>query len=281
MDERQKYLYDLNGYVVIEDVLSREHCQRLIDRLATLFDTPNDRLPDGIRHTAKTPSWLTAADIVCAGPEFQELIEVPSVLDILQTVVNDRLRLENTYCFWRKQGCPGLSLHGGGHFDGGGQDTTFLYRHHNGRIFGGLTVVSFALTDVSEEEGGFAVIPGSHKANFPLPRDWTDMNSGQIDRSLVRCVPTPAGAAVIFTEALCHGALPWQSAHDRINLFYKYNHAAMKWHAGFPPDAVLAALTLSQRAYYADVSNDPRVPPTLPAVGDRWRALLPGDLRHL
>jgi hypothetical protein len=40
-------------------------------------------------------------------------------------------------------------------------------------------------------------------------------------------------------------------------------------------------MTPDQRVFYQDVSADPRVPPTLPTVGDRWRALLPGDLRNL
>ena len=281
MDERQKYLYDLNGYLVVEDVLTRDHCQRLIDELARLFETPNERLPDGIRHQHRHPSWGQAADIVCAGPAFRELIDIPVVVDLLKGVVNDRLRLENSYCFWRTTGCPGLDLHGGGHFDGGGQDTTFLYRHRNGRIFGGLTVVAFALTDVSEGEGGFTCIPGSHKANFMIPAELRDLNRGELDRALIRCVPSKAGSVTIFTEALCHGAIPWASDRDRITLFYKYNHVAVKWHGGFPPDEVLAAMTPSQQAFYCDVWSDPRVPPKLPRVGDRWRELLPADLRKL
>ena len=38
----------------------------------------------------------------------------------------------------------------------------------NGCISAGLTV-SFAVTDASAEDGGFACVPGSHKANFPSP----------------------------------------------------------------------------------------------------------------
>ena len=44
---------------------------------------------------------------------------------------------------------------------------------------------------------------------------------------LVRNVATPKGSAVIFTEALSHGAAVWQrSDSPRYSLFYKYDDRA-------------------------------------------------------
>ena len=33
MTDKQKYLFDVAGYLLLEDVLSRDHCERLIDAL--------------------------------------------------------------------------------------------------------------------------------------------------------------------------------------------------------------------------------------------------------
>ena len=52
---------------------------------------------------------------------------------------------------------------------------------------------------------------------------------------LVRNVATPKGSAVIFTEALSHGAAVWQrSDAPRYSLFYKYNDRATV--NGYPED---------------------------------------------
>jgi hypothetical protein len=39
----------------------------------------------------------------------------------------------------------------------------------NGAIHNALLAVSLVLTPVAEGDGGFAIVPGSHKANFPCP----------------------------------------------------------------------------------------------------------------
>ena len=67
----------------------------------------------------------------------------------------------------------------------------------------------------------------------------------------VKQLACPAGSAVIFTESLTHGALPWVAAHQRRSLLVRYcpGHMAMagpdwKW-----PDA-------DWPAAYIEVSPD-------------------------
>ena len=257
MDARQKYLFDVNGYLVLEDVLSHHQCDRLIDTMKRMINTPNDQLPEGVRHR-ESPCVKNLGDLTSAGPEFAELIDIPVIIDILKEIIHHELRLEITYAYIRSKGFPGLEMHGGGAFDSNGQDITLMYRHFNGHIFSGHTVVAFNLTDVSEEEGGFACIPGSHKANFPIPEDMKRFKNGKVDTSLLRSVPCKAGSVIIFTEALCHGATPWNSDRERITLFYKYHHAGMKFHRFFPTREALERMTPSQRSFYIEVASDPR-----------------------
>lgn len=254
MNEDQKYLFDVTGYLVLEDLLSRGHCERLIDVVKRIAATPLERLPVGVRHSTPSPGEISVGDLTSADPLFADLIDLPPVIDILKEIIDPQLRLEIAYARIRRRGYKGLDLHGGGD----GVDPIFTYRHFNGKIFSAHTVVAFNLTDVSEEEGGFVCIPGSHKANFPLPQNRRDFENGKIDTSLLRSVPCKAGSAVIFTEALSHGATPWNSDRERVNLFYKYNHAAMKWRNFWPSKEALEQMTPSQRAFYSEVGSDSR-----------------------
>ena len=38
-----------------------------------------------------------------------------------------------------------------------------------------------------------------------------------------------AGSAVIFTEALAHGTLPWCGSDERRTVFYKYSPRTISW----------------------------------------------------
>lgn len=256
MTDEQLYLYDTVGYLVLDDVLTRGHCQRLVDELKRIIATPVDELPRDVAHGAHTECEIGVQHLPSAAPVFADLIDLPPVIDVLQTVIHKELRLETAYGAIRRKGFKGLNLHGGGHFDGGGQDFNFPYRHFNGRIFSGNNVVTFNLTDVSEEEGGFVCIPGSHKANFPIPEYLKDLEKNRVDGSLVRSVACKAGSVVVFPEALCHGASPWTSDRERINLFYKYNHVGMKFRSFYPAKESLDAMTKNQRKFYSEVASD-------------------------
>ena len=63
----------------------------------------------------------------------------------------------------------------------------FLYR--NGRMFCSKTNIAVQLTDVTSGDGGFACLPGSHRANFPCPNDIQLYHTHQ-----VRFIQLPAKA---------------------------------------------------------------------------------------
>jgi hypothetical protein len=44
MTDEEKYLFDVAGYLVVDDVLSRDHYQRLVDALHEIISTPRDQL---------------------------------------------------------------------------------------------------------------------------------------------------------------------------------------------------------------------------------------------
>ena len=64
---------------------------------------------------------------------------------------------------------------------------------------------------------------------------------------VVERVTGPAGTAVIFTEALVHGTLPWSGSDERRPIFFKYSPASVSWSAEYPDADEYPDLTDSQR----------------------------------
>jgi hypothetical protein len=60
-------------------------------------------------------------------------------------------------------------------------------------------------------------------------------------------VTGPAGTAIIFTEAISHGTLPWRGAGERRTVFLKYNPYAIAWSVRFYDRDGYPGLTPRQR----------------------------------
>ena len=68
------------------------------------------------------------------------------------------------------------------------------------------------LTDTNEGDGGFCIVRGSHKSNYPCPPAMRRYEHG-VEHAYQPAVN--AGDVVIFTEATTHGTLPWRGVHQR------------------------------------------------------------------
>ena len=64
---------------------------------------------------------------------------------------------------------------------------------------------------------GLAACRVRYKSNYRFPGEWRDM-AENIEPCVSR-VTGPAETAVIFTEALTHGALPWTGQGERRTVF--------------------------------------------------------------
>ena len=221
MTERQKYLFDLQGFVTVEEVLTSDECDVAIETIKSKMQ-PMQKTPDGYDANG---TWYFADSLLEQGQPFIQLIDHPKLIEVLSDIISPMLRLEGAYSFVRYKGCPPFEMHGGHR----GGHVNFRYAVHNGLIYTGLTVVAFALQDITEADGGFACIPGSHKSDFSVPQQ--DRKAlFAVDGPLVRHIPMPKGSATIFTETLAHGAASWQGDEPRYGLFYKYNDRAAIFH---------------------------------------------------
>lgn len=232
VSDTERYLFDLNGFLVVRDVLGADEVRQLDD---VLDRQGLDALDDAARATKL--EWLPTF-----GGPFLDLIDHPRILPYLIEFVDERVRLDHSYGIQMVPGSPGLELHG---FPDDRPRNCAWYQVRNGCISAGLTVVSFALTDVSADDGGFVCVPGSHKANFPCP--FLDEPADRQHPWLTH-VELRAGDAVIFTEALTHGSLDWKGPGIRRALFYKYAPGESAWlsHQWAPHE--LEPLTPRQRS---------------------------------
>jgi hypothetical protein len=235
VSDTDRYLFDLRGYLVVPGALD----SRMVGQLNDLFDELG---LDGLDDEARKAKLDWPPDL---GQPFRDLIDHQPILDYLSEFVDDGVRLDHCYGLQMMQGTPGLPLHGSPEDR---PSNCAWYEVRNGTISAGLTVVSYALTDVRADAGGFVCIPGSHKANFPSP--YLDVRPDTQLPELTQ-VELKAGDAVVFTEALTHGSLEWQGPGVRRALFYKYAPGHAAWLAWPWPAEDLERLTPRQRALVA------------------------------
>lgn len=235
MTDEQKFLFDLNGFLIVEGVLPKDQCERIKEQIYLITHDPQ-KLPPQAR--------------TVPGGELAALIDHPVVEDILHEIIGPRLRLESGFVIWREKGQRhSQDLHQGGPIP----DPLFHYHVINGVIRSALTRVVFELNDVNTEDGGTCFLPGSHKANFPIHPNHKLLELDKQSPFLYR--PSyPAGSIIFFSENTAHGGPPWQNPHQpRVSAFYAYNHIGMQFHRPYVTSEVMEFLTDHQRSYFRDV----------------------------
>jgi hypothetical protein len=232
LTDQERYLFDLQGFLVIPGALTGEEVSELnaiMDRRLAVECPPDVRT----HRFGSLLSW---------GPAYRRLIDHPRIVPYLEELVDLKFRLDHDYgdVICQGKGPIGTTLHGGA----SPFSAPFYYRCENGRMHNGLTVVAYNLKDVNPGDGGFGCVPGSHKSNFAFPAEWKELETLH---PCVTCVTGPAGTAIIFTEALTHGTLPWRGSDQRRTLFYKYSPHALSWSAVYYDACAYDDLTADQR----------------------------------
>lgn len=233
MNDDEKYLFDLNGYLVIKNVLTPEETKRanaIIDRhldqgrirpreQSLSGDSPALEGDQGRGELSGLLNWEEPD----SNP-FRDMLAHPKIVPYLNEMLGPGFRMDHQmFLLWMDKGAEGFRFHGS---SGPGFDPNQYYIFKNGKMHNGLTVVTFQLTDVNPGDGGLSLIPGSHKSNYPCP---TDMKLYQKHQEHIRQVTCKAGDVVIFSEATTHGTLPWTANHPRRSLLTRYTAGNMSY----------------------------------------------------
>lgn len=246
MNDEQKFQFDLHGYTVIRGVLNEVEVAEL-NRLAD-EKFPRQEGDDLKRSTFKIIDW---------GKPVLDLIDHPRLTPCLDEFLGPKFRLDHDYCIFMQKGGSRGKLHGGPH-----AAPDHWYRYTDGVIRNGLCVLGVAISDVGPGDGGFCCIPGSHKTNF-MDSVPDDVRSYERDADYVVQPALKAGDAVLFTEALIHGTMPWTANHERRALLFKYAPGHSAWSGDFyDVDA------------YGTVSDQQRRILERPFIGGRKNSLL-------
>ena len=243
--ELQQYLFDLQGYLVIEDALSPEE----VEALNQLIDAQNLPPPDESPRFGSAPtlgsSMLTddvapeskrkeerarpvGAGFLDWGKPFCDLLDHPAIMPVLRFRLGDAFRLDRLYGMVMRQGMSYVGLHAdyGASAPLSDVQPGEFYPFRSNQIHEGFIVVAWALSDAGPEHGGFCCIPGSHKSNYRLPQSIADNFETAPQVILPRM---PAGSVTLFSEALTHGTAPWRAQHERRVLLYKYCVSNLSW----------------------------------------------------
>lgn len=223
--EIQQYLFDLQGYVVLEGLLQPAE----VAELNRLMDAQGLPVPE------KDPRFGAAAGGAPEGPGFLgwgrpfcDLLDHPRVMEVLRLRLGDCFRLDRLYGMRQRRGMGAGSLHS----DYGASSFTaqsepgVRYLPPETELVNGFVVVGWNLSDTGPGLGGFCCIPGSHKAQYRIPP------AIQQTPEAWPCVvqpKLPAGSAVLFTESLTHGTAVWEGMHERRTLLFKYCVSQMAW----------------------------------------------------
>jgi hypothetical protein len=249
LSDLERYTFDITGALVVPGALSPSE----VGQLNAALDANMDQRTELEDATAGSPSlagsprhqfWNTVEWRHPWCEPFRELIAHPRIRGYLDALLGRGWHLDHLpEVFESERGAQGHALHFGHHWDHPG----VWYRTGDGRIRNGLVVVAFALTAQPAGGGGFCFVPGSHKSNFERSQDIEALR----DAGLVRNPSIAAGDALIFTEAVTHGSLPWSNEHARRVVFHRYAAKTNQYGPGlhtavFP--AWVDELTPAQRA---------------------------------
>ena len=244
--EMEDYLFDLKGYLILKDVVSKEHIAELngiVDEYEDMtFGEWRGRVH--VRPSRKPRNNWNLRNIYQAGEPFERLIDHPGWIEHITRYVggDDGLHLAQAWVMIREKG-PGGGLHSGAHK----RRIRTQFRYHNSFFRCGEVNILLALRDMDVEDGPTMVVPGSHKSNLIHP---TYAEGNRTTEEIEGAVPAPlkAGDALLFVDCLAHGSGHKSTEERRRIMVYRYGPKWGRNPYGYEPSPeLLDRLTPEQR----------------------------------
>ena len=225
MTDEEEFIFDLDGYIVIKGVLTDD----TVSEMNAITDRKQKAKEAG-EDVGRPSMW---------GGVFQSLIDHPTILPYLVAWLGPKVRIDHDYAM--SEGESRGRLHGGDN----GHEGDHWYTYRDGVIRTGLTVVTFFTAPAAAGDGGFGCVPGTHKTNF-LNSIPAEVRSFERGAHYVRQPVVEPGDALIFTEALVHGTMPWTAKHQRRAFLYKYSPGHSAWSRDYYETEDYSGLTEQQ-----------------------------------
>jgi ectoine hydroxylase-related dioxygenase (phytanoyl-CoA dioxygenase family) len=267
----EDYLFDLRGYLVLENAIE----PGLLAALNHAFDQfPELGYQEWWGRVQRLDNngfaGVELQNIVEGGEPFEQLIDHSSWYDRLLRYCGEHqsyvegLFIDECFASIRRQG-GFFPIHSGGH-EGNVRNQ---YRYVDNKFRCGQVNILLALTDVGPGDGATMVIPGSHKSSFAHPvfnKPWNERQRMDTIEGAIE-VHLKAGDALMFSDALSHGAASRTNPGERRVVIYRYGPSWGSTRHGYHySDELLARLTPRRRSVLQPIL--PRFPGSTPRQPD-------------
>ncbi len=229
IDAREFYHWDLCGHLVLKEVMDADwiaaanaaieaHADR-IEEIGGIDERDSRRL-QGSQRARLAEAWSLPTPY---GEPFRRMIAHPEVISRMNWMMGSGFEATKCEVFCSRPGGSGHLLHGGGDTE----SETNHYTFRNGRSYCEYVNVAWQLGAVTEADGGFCCVPGSHKTSSPMP---AGVRSGDTDMEMISHVAMAAGDVLFFLAgAQTHGALPWKGQDRRGCVLLQYRSRNLSW----------------------------------------------------
>jgi ectoine hydroxylase len=183
LTEIERFMFDTFGYLVIPDALTPAET---VECLAA-SKRAHASYPQG--------EWRQLGHLYETEPAIEELIDHPAILPKIRALLGDYFILQSAWCTLQ----PAQTKGGGYH-----QDGSSVYDFRRLAVPTPLMQlrVGYYLTDQSDDDmGNMVMIPGSHNAALPLPREIKADDNDLPIRDIVCGKP---GTALLFHQGVFH-----------------------------------------------------------------------------
>ena len=221
IDHKEFYFWDLNGYLILPGVMDEAWLAEANEAIDEFEDriVVGEELGAGSKSLAGTGRPLLSGLLELPDPHngpFRRMIAHPAVEHRLNWMGGSGGRCQGPISFCSVQGSSGHSLHSNNE----PLYPPMGYVFQNGRSYDQALTVAFQLRDVEPGMGGFACVPGTHKALYPMPEG---VRSCDDDMGLVVQPSMKAGDVLFFGDgATAHGATAWKNSIPRRSILIKY-----------------------------------------------------------
>lgn len=213
----ERFRFDHHGYVLLRGVLSPELVERLRAALRRLKAEP-DPGSHRVYVNRDDPHFWHVGNLPAVDSAFLEYAVHPKLLACVREVIGGDVRLEESEAIvnrrnpevpvaaWTGRTCLPIGFHTGARPDWG----TWIEQGRFHCLF--VKTLAF-LTDVGPDDGGTAVVPGSHRSPWEQAELLEALHE---DPTLAVQIEAKAGDVLLFPESLVHSSTEIRSDRERM-----------------------------------------------------------------
>lgn len=231
IDQKEFYFWDLCGYLLVKGVMDEPWMAAAHEAI----DAHIDRLElnkDGSRGSPRLAgdrfsSMYGIMELPHPHCEpFRAMIAHPAVVHRLAWMMGSGFFLDRARAIHYEKGTGGLYVHSTPE----PASPRNTYALQNGRTYSEQINVTWQLVETKAGDGGYVCVPGSNKANYPIPER---LSTCEEELGMVKHVEMEQGDLLFFMGAAqSHGAYPWTSATPRRGVIITYKSRNL----GYIPD---------------------------------------------